>query len=109
MSFSFLSHGQGEVLKHEKEQYRSLLWLQRIQKYFLYSTAVQASRQTVWFNVFLSLTIIRLYRCETLISGVFHHNYRNLELGRIGHARILFFRSAPIIIVSASVTESKII
>ena len=26
---------------------------------FFYSTAVQASRQTIWFNVFLSLTIIR--------------------------------------------------
>ena len=28
--FQFLSHGQGEVFKHEKEQYLSLLWLQLI-------------------------------------------------------------------------------
>ena len=29
---------------------------------FLLFYSCQASRQTVWFNVFLSLTIIRLYQ-----------------------------------------------
>ena len=45
-----------------------------------------------------------LYQRETLISCVFHHNSKNLQLGRMGHARILLFRSALVIFVSAVVT-----
>ena len=59
---------------------------------------------------FLSLTIIRFksmrntyFRCISSQLTDF------LQLGRIGHARILFFQSAPIIIVSAIKTESKMI
>ena len=59
-----------------------VLQLKLVQKCFFYSTAVQGSRQTAWFNVFVSLTITRfLYQPETLISGVFHHHQQDLQLG----------------------------
>ena len=52
----------GEEIKHERgsrEQYLSRVTAKTgIEVFLLFSTAVQGSRQTVWFNVFVPSTII---------------------------------------------------
>ena len=54
MSFSFFSHGQGDVLKHERAVSVTVMATTDIEIFVLFYSCTG-----VWFNVYLSLTIIR--------------------------------------------------
>ena len=55
MSFSFFSHGQGEVSKHERERAVSVSVMAKTDKgIFLLFYSCSASKQTVWFRASVS-------------------------------------------------------
>ena len=71
MSFSFFSHGQGEVSKHERERAVSVSVMAKTDKgIFLLFYSCSASKQTVWFIVFYIFDDHTFYINDTYFRGI---------------------------------------
>ena len=101
--------GWGRVIQHEREQYLPVFQLKLIYKnnsLILQLFRVLDRQFDSMFRIFDNHTF---YFNERHLFQVYFITIGNLQLGRIGHARILLLRSAPMIFVSAIVTELKMI